>query len=241
MASDLSQPAIHTKPDAAEAAAGVSPLPLRRYVSRLDYLRAICRGKRVLHLGCSSGRCIMDRLERGSLLHAILDEEARELYGIDIDRDSLALMRKDLGFRNLYEGNVERLGELALDETFDIVVAGDLMEHLTKTGAALDGIKRFLRPGGHFVMSTVNAFGLHFQLRRWLGIYTEHPEHVCFFSPETIVNMLERHGYVVSEMLGCYTEPPRSWKSKAEFAVGVPLFKRVPVLAGTLLAVASPA
>jgi predicted TPR repeat methyltransferase len=182
----------------------------------------------------------MDRLERQSLLHSILDEEAHELYGVDIDRDSLALMRDRLGFRNLYEADAEQLGELSLDESFDIVVAGDLMEHLTSPGAMLNGIKRFLRPGGHFVMSTVNAFGLNFQLRRWLGTYTEHPEHVCFFSPETVVHMLERHGYAVLEILGCYTEPPRTFKGKVEFVVGAPLFRRVPVLAGTLVALATP-
>ena len=90
------------------------------------------------------------------------------------------------------------------------------------------------------MLSTVNAFGLHFQLRRWLGAYTEHPEHVCFYSPETIVNLLERHGYVVQEMYGCYNEPPRTWKRKLEFAVGMPLLKIAPVLAGTLIAVATP-
>ena len=92
-----------------------------------------------------------------------------------------------------------------------------LKELLRSSTGVLDGIKRFLRPGEHFVMSTVNAFGLNFQLRRWLGTYTEHPEHVCFFSPETVVHMLERHGYAVLEILGCYTEPPRTLKRKVEF------------------------
>src|SRR3954471_22937729 len=104
---------------ATETHARPGPVSLHRYVSRLDYLRAICRGKRVLHLGCSSGRCIMDRLERRSLLHSILDEEAHELYGVDIDRDSLALMRDRLGFRNLYEADAEQLGELPLHQSFD--------------------------------------------------------------------------------------------------------------------------
>src|SRR4051812_3135450 len=130
---------------------------LRSYVSRIEYLREACRGKRVLHLGCSSGRFILDRLQRGSLLHAMLHEEASVLYGIDLDRESLALMREQMGFANLYEGNVERLDELRLDERFDVVLAGDLIEHLTCPGELLNGIKRFLQPGGRFVLSTVNA------------------------------------------------------------------------------------
>jgi 2-polyprenyl-3-methyl-5-hydroxy-6-metoxy-1,4-benzoquinol methylase len=212
---------------------------LHSYVSRVQYLREICRGKRVLHLGCSSGQFIQDRLARGSLLHAALHEEARDLYGIDLNHESLVVMREQMGFQNLYQGNVERLDELKLAESFEVVLAGDLMEHLTCPGALLTGIKRFLQPEGKFVVSTVNAFGLHFQLRRWLGHYTEHPEHVCFFSPETIVHLLERHGYQVQEMHGSYTEPPRTWRRKIEFAIGGPLFKLAPVLAGTLIAVAT--
>jgi 2-polyprenyl-3-methyl-5-hydroxy-6-metoxy-1,4-benzoquinol methylase len=225
---------------ATEAKARTDSARLHGYLWRMQYLRELCRGKKVLHLGCSSGHFIRDRLQRGSLLHAVLHEEAAELYGVDIERESLVLMRDQLGFANLYEGNVERLDELQLDQRFDVVLAGDLIEHLTRPGAMLDGAKRFMQPGGRFVLSTVNAFGLHFQLRRWLGTYTEHPEHVCFYSPETIANLLERHGYVVQEMYGCYNEPPRTWKRRLEFAAGMPLFKWAPVLAGTLIAVATP-
>lgn len=215
-------------------------LKLNRYVSRIEYLRQICRGKRVLHLGCSSGRYVEDRLDRGSLLHAILHEEAKELYGIDLNPESLVLMRDQLGFQNVYEGNAERLDEWNVDELFDVVLAGDLLEHLTCPGAMCKGVRRFLRDGGQFVVSTNNAFGLHYQLRRWTGSYTEHVEHVCFFSPETLVHLLERHGYRVQEMHGGYTEPPHSWKQKIMFAIGSPLFKLMPVLAGTLIVVATP-
>jgi 2-polyprenyl-3-methyl-5-hydroxy-6-metoxy-1,4-benzoquinol methylase len=148
-------------------------------------------------------------------------------------------MRGQFGFKNLYQADAERLDELELNASFDVVLAGDLIEHLSRPGAMLEGIKRFLHPEGSLVISTVNAFGLHFQLRRWLGSYTEHPQHVCFYSPETIVHLLERHGYRVQEMRGSYTEPPTGLVRKIEFAVGSPVFKLMPGLAGTLIAVAS--
>ena len=212
---------------------------VEHFLSRVDFLREVCRDKRVLHLGCSSGQFIKDRIDRGSLLHEILQQEARILYGIDLDGASLATMRK-LGFANLCEGNAECLDELSSDETFDVVLAGDLIEHVTHPGAMLDGIKRLLQPKtGKFVVSTPNAFGLHFQMRRWMGRYSEHPEHVCFYSPETLQHLLERHGHRVQAIQGCYTEPPYTWKRKLEFALGSPLFRLMPVLSGTLMAVAT--
>ena len=210
-----------------------------RYISRVEYLRERCRGRRVLHLGCSSGQFLQDRLKRNSLLHSILAEEAGELYGVDLDETSLETMRA-MGFHRLYHGDAERLDDLDLEKTFDVVVAGDLLEHITRPGAMLDGVKRFLRKPGQFIVSTNNAFGLHYQLRRWTGRYREHPEHVAFFSPETLTHLFERHGYRLEAMFGAYTEPPHTWTQHLKFAIGQPLFRLAPMLAGTLIVIAEP-
>lgn len=210
-----------------------------RYISRVDFIRQRCRQRRVLHLGCSSGRYIKDRLLRGSLLHGIIVEEAAVAYGLDIDEASLVTMER-LGFDHLLVGNAENLDEVKVDAPFDVVVAGDLLEHLTCPGAMLEGVKRLLAPGGVFLVSTVNAFGLHFQIKRWLGRHVEHPEHVCYYSPETLEHLFERHRYRVLEMYGAYTEPPHSFRRKVEFFFGLPLFSIAPVLAGTLVVVAQP-
>ncbi len=171
-------------------------------------------------------------------MHDNLNKVTTELYGIDLDADSLKIMKDELGFDNLYVGDVQKLESVNLNKEFDIVLAGDLLEHITCPGAMLDGVKRFLKPDGKLVISTVNAFGLHFQIRRWLGRYVEHFEHVCFYSPETLVNLFERHGYVVEDMYGAYTEPPYTLGKKLKFTIGMPLFKLFPVLAGTLIVIA---
>jgi len=211
-----------------------------KYISRTDFLMDVCKGKSVLHLGCSSGAHLRARLQRGSLLHAKLAQVASELCGVDLDGESLQIMQDELGFTNLYEGDVERLSDLNLGMKFDIVLAGDLLEHISRPGAMLDGVRQRLNDGGAFVVSTVNAFGLHFQIKRWLGRYREHFEHVCFYSPETLHNLFERHGYRISQMYGAYTEPPYTMSNKMKFFVGAPLFRLFPVLAGTLVVVAEP-
>jgi 2-polyprenyl-3-methyl-5-hydroxy-6-metoxy-1,4-benzoquinol methylase len=210
-----------------------------QYVSRLAFLRERCRDRRVFHLGCSSGQFLEDRLHRRSLLHAILSEEAQELYGLDLDAKSLETMRS-MGYQHLYHGNAEQLDDLPMEETFDVVLAGDLLEHITRPGAMLDGVKRFMKPTGQFIVSTNNAFGFHYQLRRWTGRYAEHPEHVSFFSPETLAHLFERHGYQVLAMYGAFTEPPHGWQQQLKFAIGSPLFRLAPVLSGTLIVVAAP-
>ena len=214
-------------------------IKLESYSSRIDLLLRHCKERDVLHLGCSSGRYIEARIERGSLLHSTLHGVAKALAGIDLDADSLRVMNERLGYGNLFHGDVEQLEKVPLNKRFDVVLAGDLLEHITCPGSMLEGIKRFLRQDGKVIISTNNAFGLNYQIRRWTGSFKEHFEHVCFFSPETLLHLFERHGYTIVEMHGAYTEPPYTFSQKVKFMLGMPLYKLFPILAGTIVVVAT--
>jgi 2-polyprenyl-3-methyl-5-hydroxy-6-metoxy-1,4-benzoquinol methylase len=211
---------------------------IKRYLSRVNFFKERLRDKKVLHLGCSAGRYLADRIERNSLIHALIGRVSTELYGIDIDESSLEAMRDKYGFRNLFVGDAEKLDRVEIDKKFDVVLAGDILEHLSCPGAMLEGSKRFLEKNGEIILSTNNAFGLHFQIKRWMGRYKEHVEHVCFFSPETLINLFERHGFRVVEMYGAYTEPPWTLKQKVIFWIGKPILELAPKLSGTLIVVA---
>lgn len=218
---------------------GTSKSHITKYVSRMEYFTNWCKDKKVLHLGCSSGTYMHDRIQRGTFLHGILNDSAQSLAGLDIDSESLAAM-KELGFSDLYEGNAEKLEASDIKEKYDTVIAGDLLEHITCPGGMLDGVKTLLKENGKFIISTNNAFGLHYQIKRWIGRYKEHFEHVCFYSPETLVHLFERHNYTILELYGAYTVPPHTLSDKILFTIGSPLFKLFPVLAGTLVVVAAP-
>ena len=118
-----------------------------RYVSRMAEFTRLSSGKKVLHLGCSSGRYIDDRIARGTFLHETLSRSAEHLSGLDLDALSLSKMEA-LGYTNLYHGNAERLDEVKLDAPYDLIVAGDLLEHITRPGAMLDTAKPLLAQGG---------------------------------------------------------------------------------------------
>ena len=55
-----------------------------------------------------------------------------------------------------FQGNVERL-EAVPEKTYDVVVAADVIEHLTRPQAFVAEMWRVCRPGGHLLVETPNT------------------------------------------------------------------------------------
>jgi len=133
-------------------------------------------GRRVLDLGCRDG----------ALTRAYAD--GNEVVGVDADREALAEAAK-LGIETQWADLDEPLA--FEDESFDVVVAGELMEHLRDPARFASEARRVLRPGGTFVASVPNAFRLKNRLRFLIGRKPENdPTHLHMFSPDEVRALL---------------------------------------------------
>jgi SAM-dependent methyltransferase len=219
---------------------------------RVELLRAIARGKRTIDLGfIDQGRMSAKRAE-GTWLHAELKEVARELVGIDLDAEGVA-HANELGYDALCADcqDPESLLRLGL-EPAEVVVAGELIEHLDRPGAFLDAIKTLVAPGGVLVVTTPNSISLTNFLAALLGRELMNPDHVGWQSPRTMETLLQRHGWVLRDRF-FYRFPPVREGVAAEVtrrqvavfrayqALARPLFKVRPWLADGLILVAQQA
>jgi len=137
---------------------------------------AVGTGKRVLDLGCRTGALTRHLLEGNSVV------------GLDVDRAALA-KAEALGIEPV-EANVEDPLPFA-DESFDAVVAGELLEHLQLPDALVGEARRVLRPGGVLVGSVPNAFRLQSRIRFLRGRPPEDdPTHLHLFSPTEVLVLL---------------------------------------------------
>jgi cyclopropane fatty-acyl-phospholipid synthase-like methyltransferase len=154
-------------------------------VDRRTYILDACRDRRVLHLGCVDHPFLHDRLTSGDLLHAAIDDVAAELWGIDLDRMGLETLRA-AGFTNLYEANIERLESVALTSRFDVIVAGEIVEHLTSPGAFLRQVPRLLAPGGRLLVTVPSAQSIRLVANALSRLEVVHPDHKAYCSPSSI-------------------------------------------------------
>jgi len=176
---------------------------------RRAYILDACRGARVLHLGCVDHPFLHDRLAAGDLLHAAIHRVAAELWGIDLDRAGLDTLRA-AGFANLYEADIEQLESAAITGRFDVIVAGEIVEHLTRPGAFLAQVPRLLAPGGRLLVTVPSAQSIRLAANALRGVEVVHPDHKAYFSPHTLTELLESSELTVVDLRPYWTRPRRS-------------------------------
>jgi len=134
-------------------------------------------GRRVLDLGC----------RYGALTRWYLD--GNDVVGMDVDREALAEAAL-LGIETHW-GDVEEPFPFP-DASFDVVVAGELLEHVREPGDVVGEARRVLRPGGRLVASVPNAFRFKNRVRFALGRRPEtDPTHLHIFRPDDVRALLE--------------------------------------------------
>jgi len=187
---------------------------------RDEFVLERCAGRRVLHVGAADSPYHERAFAAGRWLHAWIGERTRELVGIDYDGDAVTWLQ-GRGVRDIREFNAEALE--SLDELpFDVVLAAEVLEHLSNPGRFLDGAHTVLKPGGVLIITAPNAFWSHGIAFSALRMESVHPDHNYYFSPTTLKTLLGKHGFAVKETIPCMAPASSSLRSRA-----VGLFARV--------------
>jgi 2-polyprenyl-3-methyl-5-hydroxy-6-metoxy-1,4-benzoquinol methylase len=172
---------------------GYVPLNEHAHSGHAKLLALVDSGERVLDVGCSSGYLARPLAERGC-----------RVVGLELDPAAAEEARAFC--EDVLVGDVETM-ELPFEAcSFDVVLCGDLLEHLRDPEAFLVRVRPLLRPGGRLVLTTPNvanwAMRLALLAGRWR--YTERGildrTHTHLFTRATLVEALERAGYRIVEL-----------------------------------------
>lgn len=158
----------------------------------------VAKPEEILEVGCGSGHFLYWAVERGF----------KSVSGFDLSREQveaarvLGLPAEVASFQDYLRGRCE---------AFDLIVALDIIEHLTRDEVfnLLDLCHLALRPGGYFFLTTPNGAAL----RPGPVMYGD-LTHETFFSPHTVSLALRLTGYE-SIQVREISPPPTSLRSRA--------------------------
>lgn len=145
-------------------------------------------------------------------LHRTIQTQAKETYGLDLQTYATTKPEETGHYF------VQSAETFSLPATFDVIFAGDLIEHLTNPGLFLDASKKHLNPGGRLILTTPNAFNL-FNLTEKLtkDEPTVNSDHTCYFNKKTLKVLLQKCGWEIVSVDFVYSlelSHQESWKKK---------------------------
>ena len=170
-------------------------IPTKVVEDRFDIIRQFVEGRSVLDLGVVDSRPMKgsaaDRISRSpDLLFRRICEVNRNTVGIDIDAEGIEVLRA-MGY-NVLCADVEIMN---LEQQFDVIIAGELIEHLENPGQFLHNMRRHLSKDGVLFLSTPNPFYAKQTWQIWRHFKPRvHESHTCWFDPITLSHLLQRTG-----------------------------------------------
>ncbi len=150
-----------------------------------------CKKGKVLDIGCGTG------------VNAVhLDSMGFEVTGIDLSKTAIEKFT-ERGFSGLVHDITSNIP--FEDNSFEMVFASEVIEHLDDVNAFLSEIQRVLKPEGCLILSTPNSVFWAYRLLTMLGKSPsefQHPGHLRFFSPRLLNRSLQGTGFFRIQMSG---------------------------------------
>ncbi len=175
---------------------------LKRWLSRIEYhlyfrpqyaaqARSVQRtcgiakqsNKKLLDVGCGRGLRLLEFQRLGF-----------DVHGLDVLPDVVRYLQDELHIPAAC-ADVSRIAEIYSAESFDVVTAFQLVEHVPDVEALLVDCARVLRPGGWIVLATPLVDSLQASLfgRRWINV-TEAPRHLSLATQAGLKKAFSRAG-----------------------------------------------
>ncbi len=160
-----------------------------RIINRLNL-----ESKDILDIGCHFGRFLSS-----------IKNKNNNFYGLDASNRAIKeSFKKGINVQKFY---FDDKSEIPFpNNSFDLINAGDIIEHIYDTDFFLEEIKRLLRPDGYFLISTPNiaSFGRRVLLLFGISPFietspneTESSGHIRYFTFKTLKRILEKHSFKI--------------------------------------------
>lgn len=159
--------------------------------------------KRVLDLGCSTGR-----------LAEAIKENDNAIYGVELNPHNAELARRIC--EEVFVGSIENISQFSLEKnSFDVILLADVLEHIPHPEDVLITLKDYLKDDGCILVSLPNVAHLYVRAKLLFGVFDYEPSgildrtHLKFFTYKTARDLLISCGYRISDVSVTIPNYPR--------------------------------
>src|SRR3989338_2118133 len=151
-------------------------------------------GVRILDVGCGTGKL-------GKLIKSKIN---CYIEGIEIDPEAAKIAQK--GYDKIIEINLEELIAqkklLGAIGKYDIIILGDILEHIRQPDELLRSCQDVLKDNGYLIASIPNIANWMIRIKLLFGIFNYSggildEGHVRFFTYKTARRLLQKNGYSI--------------------------------------------
>lgn len=208
----------------------------RFQVKAIDVLRiekilsSVGTNKKVLDLGCGDG-----------YLMELIRAKGNRVTGVEIAKQCVrSCVQKGL---KVYELDLNSKWAEKIDQKFDVVFAGEVIEHIFDTDKFLSEVKKVTKKNGHIILTTPNLASLG---RRLLLLFGKNPfiettnrvtdaGHIHYFTLETLLKLLNENNFHVKSFESVVVSFSPSGNPRSELVA-----KIFPRIGNSLIIVAQP-
>jgi len=176
------------------------------------YLCDLVAGKSVLDVGIIEHT--RQACESPNWLHRRLCSSASRCLGVDILATEVDHLRTK-GFEVICADITAK----PLPELFDVIIAGEVLEHIELPGAFMGNCAQMLKPGGRLVVTVPNPW---YANRIWKNVwnrltYVDSADHVAWYDASTLYELGQRHDLELRRYTGVGVSRPRKVRAKLFF------------------------
>jgi SAM-dependent methyltransferase len=157
-------------------------------------IRLVGHGQKVLEVGCWSGHVTRHLVARGN-----------RVVGVEIDPTAAELARAYA--ERVHVADLDRTALSSLEDgPFDVIVLGDVLEHLRDPSATLADAATLLAPDGRFVISVPNIAHIDARMMLLQGEWEYERDglldasHLRWFTHRSLRELLAQAGFVATQV-----------------------------------------
>jgi len=162
---------------------------------KIQFAVKYCRNKNVLDIGCVQHN--PENYKSKYWVHKALKEVSSSIVGIDLYKPGVDYL-KERGFNIIFAD----AQQFDLGKTFDVIIAGDIIEHLEDFHGFLESCKRHMHNESRLIVSTPNPWYWRNIVKAAISKEVNtNPEHTCWLCPRTLRQLLSRHNLKIGEIV----------------------------------------